>query len=223
MNSIWAKQKRMVMDAAREMSALGLVTGTSGNVSMRIAPTDELGDMVAITPSGKPYGTLIEDDIVIVDYDIESIEGDLVPSSETLLHLEIYKARPDVEAVIHTHSVYSSVFAVVGMDIPPIIDEMMVLIGGAIKVSDYAFPGSEELAKNVCQAIGERNAALISHHGAVGAGRSLREALDVCALIERVAQIYHHASMMGKVETLPDEIIEAELAIYRMRRGGGDA
>ncbi len=205
------------------MSGRGLVTGTSGNVSVRLAASDKCDQLLAITPLGRPYDTLADDDIAVVDYDVEPVEGELAPSSETLLHVAIYRARPDVKAVIHTHSVYSSVFAVAGMDIPPIIDEMMVLIGGAIRVAEYGFPGSEALAESVCKAIGERNAALIRHHGAVGVGRSLREALDVCALTERVAQVYHQATLLGKVNTLPDEIVEAELAVYRMLREGGEA
>ena len=200
------------------MASLGLVTGSSGNVSMRLRRDDDTRELLAVTPSGKPYATLKDEDIVITDFDVESVEGELTPSSETLLHVAIYRARPDVQAVIHTHSVFSSVAALAGLDIPPIIDEMMIAIGGPVKVSRYAFPGTQELADNVCAALDERNGALIRNHGAVGVGRDLREALDVCALVERVAQIFIYASMLGKANTLPSEVIEAELSIYRMRR-----
>ena len=218
MSGRWKEERHEVVLAAREMASLGLVTGSSGNVSMRLRRDDDTRELLAVTPSGKPYATLKDEDIVITDFDVESVEGELTPSTETLLHVAVYRARPDVQAVIHTHSVFSSVAAVAGLDIPPIIDEMMISIGGPVKVSQYAFPGTHELADNVCAALDERNGALIRNHGAVGVGRDLREALDVCALLERVAQIFIYASMLGKANTLPSEVIEAELSIYRMRR-----
>ena len=218
--SKWQAEKQAVVDAARTMSAMGLVTGTAGNVSMRLAHGADGIELMAITPSGRPYGALEADDIVVTDFDVDPIEGELVPSSESLLHAAIYRARPDVGAVIHTHSVFSSVLAVARIDIPAVIDEVVVSIGGPVQVSQYAFPGSQELADNVCGALGDRKAALISNHGAVGVGDNLEEALEVCTLLERTAQIFVHASAMGRVDRLPPEVIEAEQAIYRMRNPG---
>ena len=216
--SIWQDEKQSVVEVAREMLRVGLVTGTSGNVSVRLPHADDGRELIAVTPTGAPYDLLSADDIVVTDFEMEPVEGELMPSSEALLHVGIYNGRPDVQAVIHTHSVFSSVAAVAGTDIPPIIDEMMISIGGPIVVSAYAFPSSQELADKVCQALEDRNAALIRNHGAVGVGRTLREALDVCALVERVSQIYYYASLSGKVNKLPDEIVEAERAMFEMRR-----
>ena len=196
---------------------LGLVTGSSGNVSRRLGSSGG-GELVAITPTGRPHADLKDEDIAVVDFDIEPVEGDLAPSSESLMHVAIYRARPDVRAVIHTHAVYSSVAAVAGLAIPPIVDEMAVALGGAIEVSDYAFPGTMELADSVRDALGERNAALVRNHGAVGVGSDLKEAMEVCKLTERVAQVYLMASILGKVSPLPEDIVEAEIAIFRMRR-----
>ena len=200
------------------MASLGLVTGTSGNVSQRLAPPDGSAELVAMTPMGRAYETLQDDDIAVVDFDVEQVEGDLPPSSESLLHTAIYRERPDARAVVHTHSIFVSVAAVSGLEIPPIIDEMMYVIGGPVKVSEYASPASQELADNVCAALGERNAVLIRNHGAVGVGRDLTEALNVCALLERAAQVFVYSTLLGKVNTLPAEVVDAELAIYRMRR-----
>ena len=218
MASPWSAEKRAVVAAAQEMASLGLVTGASGNVSVRLASLEDGRELLAITPLGAAYGTMKEEDVVIADFDVEQVEGEGMPSSETLMHVGVYRMRPDVQAVIHTHPVFGSVAAVAGLEIPPIIDEMMIMVGGPVKVSEYAFPGSQELADAVSKALGERNAALIRNHGAVGVGRDLREALDVCALVERVAQVFIYASMLGKVEALPADIVEAELAIYRMRQ-----
>ena len=217
MSSRWETEKRAVAETAREVSALGLVTGTSGNVSARLA-SDDGSPLLAITPSGARCGSMTEEDIVVVDFDVEQVEGDGAPSSETLAHVAVYRARPDVNAVIHTHPLFGSVAAVAGRDIPPIVDEMTIALGGPVRVSEYAFPGSEEMARAVCEALGERNAALIRSHGAVGVGRTLREALDACVLTERVAQVFLYASLLGDVRTLPEEIVEAETAIFRMMR-----
>ena len=222
MTSRWEAQKRSVVAAAQRMAALGLVAGTSGNVSLRIR-SNESTHLMAVTPSGRPYDSLKADDIVILDQDLEPVEGDLVPSSESLLHSEIYRRRPDVGSVVHTHSVFASVAAVTVDEVPPIIDEMVVTVGGGIKVSSYAFPGTQDLADSVCDALGERNAAIIRHHGAVGVGRDLDEALGACEITERVAQIFVYASMLGEVRELPREIVEAEQAIFAMRKRAAGA
>ena len=199
------------------MVELGLTTGASGNVSMRLAAS-EPPELLALTPSRKAYSDLKDEDIVVADLDLEPVDGDLTPSSESLMHVGIYRARPDVGAVIHTHSPFCSVAAMTGLEIPPILDEMVVYIGGAVQVSEYAFPSTQALADNVCAALGDRNAALIRNHGAVGVGRDLDEALEVCALAERAAHVFVYASLLGKVSTLPVDVVEAEKAIYNMGR-----
>lgn len=198
------------------MVELGLVSGTAGNVSRRLSSTDGRG-LMAITPSGVSYDGLTADDIVVTDFELEAVEGERVPSSESLLHAGIYVRRPDVRAVVHTHSVYSSVLAVAGIDLPPVIDEVVVYVGGTVRVSDYGFPGTEELAENVCRALGGNKAAFIANHGAVAAGNSLEEALDICILIERASQIYLMARALGKVTPIAPEFVEAEATLYRMR------
>ena len=198
------------------MADLGLVVGTAGNVSARVH-CDPYEDLMAITPTGVPYSGMTAADIVIADFDVDLVEGELPPSSESLLHVGIYSARPDVQAVIHTHSVYSSVLAVLGIDLPSVIDEVVVYVGGEVRVSDYAFPGTEELSTNVCDALGPRKAAFIANHGAVAVGRSLDEALDICLLVERASQIYVTARSIGEVRPIPAEYVEAVAAIYTMR------
>ena len=220
MPTTWQTERQAVADAAREMAALGLVTGTSGNVSMRLGQDGNGIELMAITPSGQPCERLAADDVVAVDFEGEPVEGELIPSSESLLHLAIYQARPEVGAVIHTHSVFSSALAVARLEIPAVIDEVTITIGGPIRVSRYAFPGTEELAVHVCAALEERKAALISNHGAVSVGRDLEEALQVCTLLERVSEIFVHATAIGRVNQLPSEVTEAEQAIYRMQNPG---
>jgi L-fuculose-phosphate aldolase len=197
---------------AKRVTQLGLTVGTSGNVSVRVSD-----NLFAITPSGTPYETMKWTDVIVVDHDIDPVDGEGIPSSESLLHSAIYQQRGDVGAVIHTHSTYSSVLAVTGQTIPPILDEMVVHIGGAIEVSEYAFPATDELARKVCIALGDRNAAIIRNHGAVGVGKDLDEALYVSQLVERAAQIFVYSSLLGSASVLPSESIEAEMAIFRMK------
>ncbi len=212
----WEQQRQAVADAARKVSDLGLVVGTAGNVSARLESNDH-AELMAVTPSGASYEHLTAEDIVVTDFEVEPVEGHLPPSSESLLHVGIYRRRPDVRAIIHTHSVYSSVLAVGGIDLPPVIDEVVVYVGGTIRVSAYGFPGTEQLADNVCDALGDNKAAFIANHGAVAVGKSMSEALDICLLVERAAQIYVMARTMGEVAPIPGEFVEAETALYRMR------
>ena len=212
----WHTAQRMVLEASKEMADMGLVTGTSGNVSMRLAPLDGR-DLFAVTPSAVPYSRMTEDDVVIADFEVEPIEGDAMPSSESLLHVEIYRRRPDVGAVVHTHSVFASVMAVAGLELPPLIDEMVIRIGGPVGVSDYVFPGTQELANAVCDVLGDRKAALIRNHGAVAAGADLQEALEIAALTERIAQIFLYTRLLGEVAPLPSDVVGTEIDLYRMR------
>ena len=214
----WREERQAVLAAVQRMSALALTVGTSGNVSMRLA--GDVGDreLMAITPSGVAYDMLRAEDILVTDMDIEPVYGEGIPSSESLLHAEIYVRRGDVSAVIHTHSPYATAAAVAGVDIPLIIDEMALVIGGTVKVSEYAFPSSEALAANVCAALGGRNAALIRNHGVVGVGADLDEALRVCELVEHAARVLVYASTLGKVTPLPADVVKAETALFEMRR-----
>ena len=211
MNSDTAR--RQVAEAARRMAAAGLVSGTSGNVSARLS-----GGLMAVTPMGGRCAEVSAAEVVVVDRDLATVEGDLVPSSESLLHAAVYEARPDVGGVVHTHAVYSSATAVAGLEIPPIVDEMVVALGGAVKVTEYAPPASAEVAERVCSALGSRGAALIRNHGAIAVGTTPGSALETAMLVERAAQIFVLSSILGGAATLPEEVVEAESAIFEMRR-----
>jgi L-fuculose-phosphate aldolase len=213
----WHDERTQVLEAAQAMYQHGLVVASSGNVSMRVhdpvAP-----ELLAITAAGKNYETLSLDQIVVVDFEGEPMVGEAIPSTEMLLHCAIYRARPDVGAVMHTHSVYASALAVAGTALPPLIDEMVVLLGDSVQVSEYTFPGTEEIGDAVVQALGERNAALIRNHGLVGVGKTPVDALKVCQLAERLAHIYTVAAALGNPQPLPDEAVATEMEIFRMQR-----
>jgi len=213
----FAAERVEVSEAVQRIVAAGLVAGASGNVSRRIRTPD--GDLIAITASRVPYHRFTHDDVVVVDFEIEPVEGDGMPSSESLLHAAIYRARPDVAAVIHTHSVYASAFAVAGEPIPAILDEQVITLGGGIEVAEYGASASEELADNAVSALGDRAAALLLHHGAVGVGEHLEEACAVVELVERVAQIRALTKALGSPRELSSEIVADEHRVYRMMKG----
>ncbi len=207
--SKWQKEKESVLEAALKMSRQGLVVGKSGNVSLRLPPEGRR-ELLAITPSRKEYDLLSVDDIPVVDFGAEPVEGNLSPSIETMMHIGIYKARKNIRDVINTHSVFASVMAVAGLEIPAILEDQVILIGGEIKLAKYAISGSEELVENIVVALGERNAALLSNHGAVGIGRTIREAFTACELLEKTAKIYFCALALGKVNLRPRDALERE-------------
>jgi L-fuculose-phosphate aldolase len=221
----WRSERRLLWEITTEMAKERLVSGSSGNASLRLPSAggsdggiDGGGELVLITPTSRPYRLLSPEDMVVIDFEGDPMEGDLLPSSEAALHLTLYKARKDIGAVVHTHSLFASVGAVAGLEIPPLVDEMVVAIGGSIRVAEYGFPSTEELARNACAALGDRNAALLRNHGLVCVGRTIWEALETCQLAERVAQIFVYASLLGKALPLPPEIVTIEQELFRMRR-----
>ncbi|KUK26232.1 MAG: Class II aldolase/adducin family protein [Acetothermia bacterium 64_32] len=163
------------------MAARGLVSGSSGNVSLRV------GELVLITPSGIPYDLLDPRQVAIIDLvEAQRFAGE--PSSEWRMHVSIYRAREDVRAVVHTHSPHATV-ASFWEALPALHDEGKILFGEAVPVSRHAPPGTWALAEAVIEALGRGKAALIARHGAVAVGRTLSEALSLAEKLEETAQL----------------------------------
>ncbi len=218
--SQWRKEKKIVLETAQKMLEKGLVVGTAGNVSLRLPPQGGR-QLLAITPSSRHYDLLGVDDIQVIDFEANTVEGDLPPSVETRLHIGIYQARENINAVIHTHSVFASAISVAGRDIPAILDDQVAFLGGEIKLAKHALAGSREQVANVLAALEDRNAVLLPNHGAVGTGCTARDALTACELIEKTAKTYLLALSTGKVNPLPAESLEAEKALYNRLQSGG--
>lgn len=192
-----------VIEYAHQMTEKGLIAGTWGNISVRIPDTD----LLAITPSGRDYMTLIPADIALVDLDGNWVGGNYKPSSELLLHMAVYRARQDIGALIHTHSIYASACASTRKAIPAIIEDVAMMNGGDVEVADYAANGSAELAANCVRALGDRQAVLLANHGMLGCGANLKEAMTMCELVEKTAHIYIASkSLGGAVELDPADV-----------------
>jgi L-ribulose-5-phosphate 4-epimerase len=172
-----------IVATAREMLRLGLVAGTSGNVSARE------GDLVHITPSALPYDEMGEGDLVTLSLDGELVAGEREPSSERRVHLAVYATRPDAAAVVHTHSVHATAWSFLGKALATGTEELEQAAGGAVRTSAAAPSGSGEIAHAAVEALRDRRAALLARHGVLGLGDSPALALGVCAVVERQAQL----------------------------------
>lgn len=207
--------KKEVLAGAKWLSDAGYfgsLRGSGGNVSVRI----DDGTM-AITPSSLSYQVMTTDDICIVAADgtvIESQNGGK-PSVESGLHSAVYRVRPDVQAVVHTHQTYGSLFSVIGTPIPPLFDEVSFSLGPDVDMIPYALSGTPELAKNVEEKVSNHaNAYLIQNHGILALGKTLDKAILHAELLEKTAHIYYMAISTGKpVTTLPESIIELITAL----------
>lgn len=212
------KQRQEIIAAGREMLAAGLAVGTWGNISCRV---DE--NVIAITPSGVEYTALEEADIVIMTLDGQVAEGSLRPSTEHPLHRQIYRDRPDVKAVVHSHSIYASAMACARQPIPAAVEDLVQIVGGDVPVADYHLPGSQVLAAAVSEVLANRDGVLLANHGVVGVGKTVAEALRVCAVIEKAARITIAAQAVGGVVVLEQSDIDAMRSYYKKsygQRGG---
>lgn len=212
---LYSDERRLVLEAAREILANRMVIGTWGNVSMRIGGQD----LAVITPSGMDYQTLTPHDMVLVNLDGQVIEGKYRPSIETPMHTALYRSRPDAGALVHVHSPYAAAFAVAGQPIPVILEETAQVIGHAIKAAPYAACGSNQLAASVVEAMGEHGkAVLLAMHGLIGLGRNLEDALKVCYIAEKTAMVALLARQLGPLPSLSDEEIEVLRQGFRAYR-----
>ncbi|MER5462753.1 class II aldolase/adducin family protein [Streptomyces sp. NPDC002668] len=167
---------------ARRTAAEGLVVGTSGNVSVRV------GGLVLVTPSGVPYDRLTPGDAVAVDLDGNQVLGDLAPTSELPLHLEVYRNTGAV-AVVHTHAVHATAVSTLVPELP-LIHYMAAALGGPVRVAAYALYGTEELAENMLGALRDRTGCLLQNHGTVTYGDSLDQAYDRTAQLEWMCRLW---------------------------------
>jgi L-fuculose-phosphate aldolase len=199
---------------ARRMQDDGLVVGTAGNVSARVPGEDG----IAITPSGFPYEKMETHDIPILDLSGAVVVAGRAPSVERELHLAIYQARPDVGAIFHTHSTYSSVLAVLHLPLPPIVEELVHYVGGQVEVATYAPSQTPELSCYAIKALGEKQAAFLANHGNVCCGKNLASAYQICQLIERVAKVYLLSRTLGMPIPVPEKVLEKEQLAFKQNR-----
>ena len=198
------RYKESVRETTLKLVEKGYMQGLGGNVSM-LVPGEKA---IVIIPSQKEYLTMTVDDVCVVDFNQNPIEDNgLMPSMETGLHIAVYKGRADASAVIHTHQVYASIFALINLPIPALFDEIAISIGSTVEVVPYGFTGSEQLLSNVAARLENRaQCYILQNHGALAIGSDLSKALRNAELLEKCAQIYYHALSTGRpISQLPAE------------------
>jgi L-ribulose-5-phosphate 4-epimerase len=187
-----------------DLPQFGLAVWTGGNVSARDPETG----LVAIKPSGVRYGELTARSMVVVDLDGTIIDGELKPSSDTASHLYIYRHRPDVNGVVHTHSRYATAFAAVGRPIPVYLTAHADEFGGEIPCAGFAFIGDDSIGALVVEGIGRSNAILLKNHGVFAIGRTAQAAVKSAVMVEDIAATVWAALQIGNPERLPDDAVE---------------
>jgi L-fuculose-phosphate aldolase len=200
-----------VVECGRISFERHLMTSNDGNISVRM---DD--GLILITPSGISKGRLSTDDLIVVDLDgnVISAKADHRPSSETPMHLEVYKQREDVRAVVHAHPIFATTLTVSGLEFPVDVLPEVLLTLGNVPITAYASPSSHEDAVVIRPFVKEHNALLLCQHGSLTYGKNLDEALIHLERIEHVSEIYWRAKMLGNVKRVP---LEAQAQLVELR------
>ena len=199
------EKRQSIIDACLRMNQSGINQGTSGNISLR----HEAG--MLITPTSVPYEAMQPEQIVFMGLD-GSCDLAQRPSSEWRFHLDILKARPEVNAVVHAHPPYATTLAIMGLEIPPIHYMIAVAGGSTIRCAPYATFGTQELSQHAVSALVGRQACLLAHHGMIAIGPSLSKAMWLAVEVETLARQYHGCLQIGTPPLLPEAEINNVLA-----------
>lgn len=203
------KLRRQLVEAMQAMDARGLNRGTSGNVAARF------GDGMLVSPSGIPPERLTAEAMVYVRADDSIPEGQLKPSSEWRMHMQILRRRPDVRGVVHCHSRHATILACAGRPIPAVHYMVGVSGGSSVPVAPYATFGTEALADAVVEALGGRNAALMANHGQIAVAPSIKHALLIAEEIEEQAAVYYGCLAIGGPNILSQPQMDEILLKFR--------
>jgi L-fuculose-phosphate aldolase len=213
MNEEVDEVKAELLATAKQLLRTGLVEGTSGNLSARLPNGN-----VVMSPSSLDYEEMQIEDLVVLDLDGKLLEGERPPTTEKALHLSCLRMHSDVGAVIHSHAMFASMFAITHQPIPCVIEEFDIYVGGEVPVAEYQLTGSDELGDEVARHVENRGAVLMANHGLLTVGRNAKDAMKVAQLVERTAQIVWGARALGDVVPLPDDTMKRFAPIYKAMR-----
>jgi L-ribulose-5-phosphate 4-epimerase len=210
---VYEESRRLVVEAARELTEKGFLSATGGNISARV----EGESAYAITPSNYDYLKMVPEDICVLDLDLLPLSGERKPSVESAMHAAIYCVRPDVNAIIHTHQVYPSTLAIIGKPIPALFDEQVRFLGRSVRIIPYAPSGTGMLKKTVARNVADNsNAYMMANHGALLFGHDMERAVHNVSVLEKCALAYLLALCTEqKVSRLP--LVVRELAFLKLR------
>jgi L-ribulose-5-phosphate 4-epimerase len=196
--------REIIVEAAKSIFKKGLVENNEGNVSLRVGKNEEY----LITPTANQYEHLTKDQIVHMSFDGVPLSSGKLPSTEVKLHVAIFKSRPKVQCVIHTHSPFATMLSVARKSIPIIMEEQIIYLGGSIDISQYGEAHTEDAGEVAIKALGYKNAALLASHGVIVCGKSASNAVKNAELVEKLAKIYWGSLLIGKPYVLEGENLE---------------
>lgn len=199
----YKETREKVLEVAVKCLEYGLIHGTAGNVSMRV-PGEEA---IVITPGGIAYNELTPEQLPVVSLNGEVLDGDLRPSSETPMHTAIFRARPNVNGVVHTHSKFATIFSIIGKEILPMTPPASPY--APVPVAPFALPGSEDLANTVVDTLGDEHmVCTLQNHGLIAACPTLDRAFSAAECIEICAQIAYWTMLVDSMKPLPDAAVQ---------------
>lgn len=207
--------KEQVLWAAKEMLRSGLVEGTAGNLGARLPD----GNAV-LTPSSLDYLEMTLDDLVVCDLDGNVLEGERGPTTEKAIHLGALRLHDDINATMHCHAKFASMFAITHQPIPAVIEEFVAFVGGGVECADYRTTGTDELGDEVAKRVSDRSAVLMANHGLFAVGKDPKQVLHVAHLVERTAEIVWGARQLGEIVPIPEDVNKTFAGYYRFGRTG---
>ncbi|MFX1567299.1 MAG: class II aldolase/adducin family protein [Promethearchaeota archaeon] len=193
-----------VIKGAKAIFTKGLVEAGEGNVSVRNGKKAEL----FITPSFNQYDTLKKEEIVQLNFEGTPLSAGKLPSTEAKMHIAIYKSRPKVQSVIHTHSPFATTLSIVRKSIPVIMEEMYIFLGGSVDVSEFGEAHTIEIGDVALKALDIKNAALLANHGVIVCGKSVDHAVKFAELVEKLAKMYWGALQIGEPNIISNEHLD---------------
>lgn len=204
------QEREAVLFYSKKLLSSGLVKGSGGNISF----SNPEKTMMAMTPSGVAYDIMNFGDVVVTDMEGRKIEGNLQPTSEIAFHLALQNLRPDIHAVVHTHSEFATAIACLGWDLPA-VHYLIGYAGKKVPVAPYATYGTQVLSENICTVIGESNAVLMANHGLVCVGSDLKQAFSTAEMLEYVSHLYLLTKSVGEPSILNDHQMDAVIEKFK--------
>ncbi len=207
------KERKLIVEYGKKLVSYGLIRGTGGNLSIY---NREEG-LISISPSGTDYLKTKPGDIPVLDINNKIIEGKRKPSSELDMHMVFYNHREDINAIVHTHSVFATTLACLKREIPP-VHYLVGFAGNRVGCAEYATFGTKELAENAFRSMAGRKAVLLANHGLLAAGADLKQAFNIAEIIEFCAEVYYRTQCTGDPSVLSDE--EMDLVMEKFKTYG---
>lgn len=207
------EERELIVEYGKKLISAGLTKGTGGNLSI----FSRKERIFAITPSGIDYYDIKPEDVVVLNLKGEKVEGDMKPSSEVEMHRVFYERRNDIDAIIHTHTMYATTLACLNWSLLP-VHYMIATAGLDVRCAKYATYGTKELAENAYEAMIDRKAVLLANHGLLAGGMNLAEAFNITEEIEYCAELYYRTKCIGNPVILPED--EMKLMIEKFKTYG---